>query len=183
MDRKSFLKLLLVIPFVTLLDVKKVFAKNDQVFVPPNPFKLPFINSSDNKVGEVFNLIALKDIESGYSINYGKNWCQNIIKLLGNDFYCMTYISPKEAKPIIHKNGSIERNYQIKGVIVGKNIDWWTPMKVLYPYKIGKTQRSLDVVVVKLDIDEDVIKNDLLHLTKLDQETIRNFLKNNKKEK
>ena len=50
MNRKSFLKSLLVVPFIPLLDVKKVFAKNEDIFVSPNPFKSLFSNFNCHQI-------------------------------------------------------------------------------------------------------------------------------------
>jgi hypothetical protein len=91
----------------------------------------------------------------------------------------MTYISPEETIPIICKKGTTF-HYQIKSVIIGYKVDWWTPVKILYSHKIDKTQRASDLV--ELEINTDSIKNTELYLTKIDQKTIRNYLKNNKKE-
>jgi hypothetical protein len=181
MNRKSFLKSLLAIPFITLLDVKKIFAKDKQIFVPPNPFKLPFLFLNSCQITNIMDVTKIN-----YMLEYEK-----IIPLIGINFLIVWYrpdiaIVSTPCMPMTDSVKTLVKLYDRKlisietllnglkppsiilRVVVSKNLDWWTPIR-----------RDREGMYI---IDEDVVKNVALHLTKIDQETIRNFLKNNKKE-
>jgi hypothetical protein len=173
MNRKQFLKSLLVLPVVGLLFGQKISAKEKDI-IKPNPYKLPFINSKNNIIG---NILLLND--SKFVQVFFDGECEKIRSLIGNDdFYCIDYLLLNDKIEICNNKKRVEEYIEIcnnkkyrdkmKLAIVGHKLDWWSP--------VNYTSNE------KYTLDMDAIKDVSTHLTIQDKETIKKFLHNKKAE-
>jgi hypothetical protein len=172
MNRKTFLKSLLIIPAITLFG-KEIFAKKidsptvelsdirNRKFYAVQKYKLPFIDSKDKKIVRFdFSIFLFEDILSEKFSWMTSKTFEKIISLIGRDFYYINYWeNNKDRHEKTIGNIIIDNGFIFETVIVGKELDWWTPVKWI-------EEKWMFV------IDEDFISNKS-YLTLEDREIIK----------
>jgi hypothetical protein len=171
MNRKQFLKSLLVIPALVLLGINK-----DKDIIEYNPYKLRFVNSKDRKISIVLRCTNIKYNSSYHNIKFrnghyiieNENYDEKIISLVGYDFYNICYIEMHDSSDYAGLNMLFHPKNKYRIVITGHELDWWLPVKYIESKK-------------QYVIDTDIIKNKSTCLTTEDQKIIRSFLNHGKK--